>query len=100
MCVLCVRVCVHCVCVCVCVCEHVCVSMCVCICVCAYVCVCEHVCVWGGGVNAKRVCLHTVIVSLVHMPYSLSVQSSGSGVYLPPHTLQLLAVVLVCLVLA
>ena len=38
-------------------------------------------------------------VSLVHMQHSLSVQSSSS-VYPPPHTLQLLAAVLVCLVLA
>ena len=39
-------------------------------------------------------------VSLVHMQHSLSVQISGSAVYPPPHTLQLLAAVLVCLVLA
>ena len=38
-------------------------------------------------------------VSLVHMPHSLSVQSSYS-VYPPPHILQLLAAILVCLVLA
>ena len=38
-------------------------------------------------------------LSLVHMPHSLSVQSSYS-VDPPPHTLQLLAAVLVCLVLA
>ena len=37
--------------------------------------------------------------SLVHTPHSLSVQTSYS-VYPPPHILQLLAVVLVCLVLA
>ena len=36
-------------------------------------------------------------VSLVHMPHSLSVQTSGSAVYPPPHTLQLLAAVLGCL---
>ena len=39
-------------------------------------------------------------VSLVHMPHSLSVQMSDSAWYPPPHTLQLLAAVLVCLVLA
>ena len=38
-------------------------------------------------------------VSLVHMRHSLSVQSFYS-VYPPPHRLQLLAAVLVCLVLA
>ena len=58
----------------------------------------------------------TDLVSLVHMPHSLSVQTSGPvllvhtshsvlvqssySVYPPPHTLQLFAVVLVCLVLA
>ena len=34
-------------------------------------------------------------VSLVHMQHSLSVQSSYSAVYPPPHTLLLLAAVLV-----
>ena len=57
-----------------------------------------------------------ISVSLVHMPHSLSIQMSGPpslarmphslsvqssySVYSPPHTLQLLAAVLLCLVLA